>query len=431
MIQNFLFIMQCLWILFIGGIKYVIYADKMNSFIYVITQLGNINIFFLKMFQSLSTNTNLLTSQQMDFLIQYTDDVPFFNNEMNLSFTEDMQKVAEQTESSLLVKNILLPIKSGIIALIYEGTLDGKKIIIKVMRQRIKNKISDALDKTSFLFKILGYLPPFYSLNMINLIEENRMSLLDQTDFTKEVANIQRMQMNCKNTDYVIIPKVYTEYTKYNNNIIVMEYLDGKRLEMVDNNDKDEYSLLLAKFGMKCFLFNRFYHADLHAGNILFMKDINEHKQLGIIDYGLMGELTRDEQTFFYNFITAISADTKDYLVVSKMIMETLVEPRNKSKNMDFLSQMNNSTKTKLYSSLEEIISKALLWKRNITSQDMYEINKLLYRYDLQLARTFCKIALAFAISDSVCEELSHNKTYLENIKLAIESIFDMDMITC
>jgi len=414
-LQNIIFLFQYLSILFVGMIKYIIYKDKIYSFKYVVTKLGNINIFFLKIFQSLSTNTSLLTVEQIDYLTQYTDNVPYTYDEIDTSFIEDIKRESTFELSSSV------PIKSGAMALIYKGILEDEDVIIKVLRKGMREKIEDAINKISFLFSFLIYIPQLQTINASQLIEENRNSMIDQTNFKKEIQNIQRMEKNNENIDYIIVPKVYENYTNINENIIVMKYLDGKRLEEVSDEEKDDYSLLMAKFGMKCFLFNRFFHSDLHAGNVLFMEE-NGGKKVGILDYGLMGELTRDEQTFFFNFITAMSAEIKDIHKLANMIADELIEVRN-NENITIIN------KKIILEELEVLLSKTLR-NNTMNSEDMYQINKALYRYNLQLKRSFCKIAVAFAISDSVCKELCYKKTYLENVKTAMDSIFDMDIMS-
>ena len=88
--------------------------------------------------------------------------------------------------------------------------------------------------------------------------------MMEQLDFNHEVENIKDMYEKNKYIDYVVVPKVYEEYTELNNDMIVMDYIDGIKLSDVMDKDKDVYSYLLAKFGIKCVLFDRLYHGDLH-----------------------------------------------------------------------------------------------------------------------------------------------------------------------
>jgi ubiquinone biosynthesis protein len=304
------------------------------------------------------------------------------------------------------------------ISLIYKGTLNGEKVIIKVLRKNIKNRLNYGLKRMDFLFKIIGYLPYIRSFQLNELIKENKSILISQTNFNNEVENISRMYSNCLNTDYVKIPKVYPEYTNDNNSVIVMEFLDGCKLEQLDENDKDIYCEQLAKFSVKCILYNRLYHADLHPGNILFIKDTcgdRDIRKLGIIDFGIMGELTKNEQNYYFKLLTSI-ANTKNYEDVIDIFLDGLVEPREKIREL---------SKTR-YKILRSELANILNNKQTnyITSCDVFKINTKLRKYNLFLSKSFCKVELCMAISDSVISKLSCNTSYLDYIKENVVSAF-------
>ena len=271
----------------------------------------------------------------------------------------------------------------------------------------------------NFLFKLIGYLPYIKTFQLNELIKENKAILMSQTNFNNEVENINKMYSNCLNTDYVKIPKVYPEYTNDNSSVIVMEFLDGCKLEELDENDKDIYCEQLAKFSVKCILYNRLYHADLHPGNILFIKENGKHK-LGIIDFGIMGELTKNEQNYYFKLLTSI-ANTKDYEDVIDIFLDGLVEPREKIKEL---------SKTR-YQILRSELANILNNKQTnyITSCDVFKINTILGKYNLFLSKNFCKVELCMAISDSVISKLSCNKSYLDYMKENVLSVFNTNGI--
>ena len=311
--------------------------------------------------------------------------------------------------------------KSGMIALVYHAKLNSRDIVIKVLRNGIKEKLVDALDKLSLLISLLNFIPILKNLQLTTLLSENYYSLLSQTDFVMEKQNIQRMYDNCKHTSYLAIPRVYHEFTENDNSVIVMTYLEGRKLEELEDDEKDRYSLLVAKFGMKCLLFNRFYHADLHPGNILFMKDGEEYK-IGILDYGVMGEITQEEQDAFYRFLVCLSK-TKDYKTMADIIIDELVTPVETIQNLKIFDR------NVLYEDLGIVVGNMFETKQSMSVDDIYRINDVLRKYGVCLSRSFCKIELSLAIADSVTEKLSYHSSYLDNVKLAIESIFDREFV--
>lgn len=416
-VKNFLFICRLLHIFTIGNI-YALFFGKEYRFNYIINQLACTNIFFLKIFQSLSTNSKLLTKKQNDYLIQYTDSVPFNNNDINHDFINDIIDISKDKKVNIDVSK---PIQSGAIALIYKGTIGDKNIVVKVKKNNIKRKIEEGINYMYLLGYIIENLDLIPSLDPIILIDENKDIMLKQTDFINEVNNIKRMKKDCLNIDYIKIPEVYPEYTNKNNNIIIMDYIDGKHFKDLKNEEKDDYALLLAKFGIKSFLFNRFYHSDLHIGNILFLD-----KQLGILDFGIMGELTNSEQNIFYEFITNIGSKNKDMNKIIDIIINNLIEQRNKNKKIID----TNILKTDIKQELVDVFSYRLEKNGNINSDDLYEINKVLYKYNLRLSRSFCKVVLAFTISDCVCQEIAYNIPYLKHFENAVDEIFDVNLLS-
>jgi len=420
-ISNIVFLTQTFFICLEFGFLYAINYDEEIRFENFIKQLASLNIFYVKIFQSICTNNYLLNDMQSEYLLKYTDEVPFSSNEIDISIERSLDTTALRIRDNLEIYKhgeYLYPYKSGMISLIYRGTLNGEKVIIKVLRKNIKNRLHFALKRMDFLFKIIGYLPYIRSFQLNELIKENKAILMSQTNFNNEVENISKMYSNCLSTDYVKIPKVYPEYTNDNNSVIVMEFLDGCKLEQLDENDKDIYCEQLAKFSVKCILYNRLYHADLHPGNILFIKDTcgdRDIRKLGIIDFGIMGELTKNEQNYYFKLLTSI-ANTKNYEDVIDIFLDGLVEPREK------IRELSETRYKILRSELANILNKKQT--NYITSCDVFKINTKLRKYNLFLSKSFCKVELCMAISDSVISKLSCNTSYLDYIKESVVSAF-------
>ena len=409
--NNIQFILCSIWIFAKEGIYYLLSKPKAECFIDIVTQLGNINIFYIKLFQTLSTNTHILTQEQIIYLSSYTDNVPYCKEELDYSFIQTTKQVSKELKHSLEIDTTdgeIIPYRSGMIAVVYTGKINNERIIIKVIRKNVLNKLTDALENMNFLVNILSYIPYINILNIRDIVQENKELLLSQTNFNLEVSNIKQMSKNCKNTDYIVIPDVYEEYTQENNNMIVMKLIEGITLEEISDIDKDEYSLLIAKFGIKCLLFNRFYHGDLHSGNILFIKEGGNYK-LGILDFGICGKITREEQEIFYNLFTLIGKSV-DYMDVSKYFINNFVDPK------DSIENLNKIYKIQLIIKIAHLCKLAFS-EAGFGALDLYEISKLLNKYDLYLNRKFCRIEVALAVADSVSSQLYYESSYMINVK--------------
>tara|TARA_B100000530_G_scaffold323605_1_gene259602 strand:- start:6 stop:605 length:600 start_codon:yes stop_codon:yes gene_type:complete len=193
MFSNIIFLLQTLLIVSEYYILYLFKVDQQKRFENAIKQLGSINIFYIKIFQAISTNNFLLTEEQTDYLSRYTDDVPFMSNEIDPFFEMEINKISRRINDNFEINKqgeYLVPLKSGMVSLVYTGTLNGQRVAIKVLRKNIRKKLYDALNKIDFLFKIVGRWPYIRAFNVNELISENRNILIEQTDLKKEVKNI-------------------------------------------------------------------------------------------------------------------------------------------------------------------------------------------------------------------------------------------------
>lgn len=419
MLSNIIFLFKSLSIL---GEYYLLYwfnIDQQTRFENAVRQLSDINIFYTKLFQAISTNNHLLTKEQTEYLTKYTDDVPFASDEIDPSFELEIRKISKQLNHNFEINKqgeYLVPLKSGMVSLVYTGTLNGQRVAIKVLRKNIRQKLDDALNKVDFLMKIIGKWPYIRAFNVNELISENRTILIEQTDLSNEVKNINKIYKNCLHTDYVIIPKVYEEYRAEDASFFVMDYLEGRKLNEISDEEKEVYCLQLAKFGMKCILYNRVYHGDLHPGNILFMKDESGVLRLGIIDFGIIGELTREEQNFYYK-ILKIMSNSSTYIELATIVVNNLIEPKNT------ITSLSTNKYDKLLSDLVVILTKSISVNSSFEASVIYEINRLLRSYNVALSKSFCKIQLCMAVSDSVVNKLSNKTTYLDNVKKIVSNI--------
>jgi len=413
MLSKILFLVISLNILITESIKYFFTNNYENYIINIADRLAKENIFYIKMFQAISTNTNLLTSELMAHLSKYTDHVPYTQDEINENLLQEINDSRLQILSNT-------PINSGTVALVFAGDLDGNPVIIKLIRKNIRMRLLTALENMQFILLFLSYLPCVKHLYIIEVFEENRTLMLNQLDFTKEVRWIETIGEINKNIDHFVIPRVYKEYTELNKNVIVMERLWGDTIRTISPDDMDDYCLLIAKFGLKSILYNRMYHADFHSGNMIFIKSNSGEKRLGIIDYGIIGEITKYEQNYFYEFFKKLFGDNVNSFDVAMCLLDNLVEPK---------ELLNTIQPAILAKKLTPIIEEGLYIEKTLGPRELYYINKELANYDLKLARHFCKIGISLAISDSVCKKLSINKPYIDHIKSAMKSIFPSTML--
>lgn len=399
-------------------ISYLLGRDKDTCIKNVIDKLSKSNILYVKILQGLSTNTNF-SPEILNYINKYTDSVPYTNKDIDKSFMRNINDINYNNNEELLYLSSEVPIKSGVIALIYEGTIGNQKVVIKVKKNNIYNKLLQSLDEIDIFFKILSFFPYIKYLNTSNIIAENRKYLLEQTDFRMEINNIENVYKNFENSEDFIIPKVYCKYTEKYPNMIVMDYINGNKINNVENDDKEEYSKLVAKFGLQCILKHSIYHGDLHPGNILFINE-NGKKKLGILDYGIIGKITKEEKNIFLDFLYTLSIEKDDKKAI-ELLIRKLVEPKS------LIDKLTNEEYNYLFENIRYVINKTLNSKKGSSSlgpDDLYNVNKILYNYNLYIRKSFSRLEIAIAISESICKELSYNNSYMDCIKESLNQLF-------
>ena len=406
------------------------------------------NIFFIKFFQAVCTTSHpLLTDDVLQYLNTFTDNAPYADSEIDVESLERLVR-----EYSIEIKTPFVPIKSGAISLIFEGTLTSEKdqesVIIKCKRVGIDDKIQDAIFNMNHLISFTKIVPHIKNLNVHDIYNENKQSIVDQLSFHKEVRNIEMYysKWNKPGLAYIKIPKVYSEITQQIPNVIVMERIVGNTIYNIDPDDKDRYANLLAKFNFKSVFYDSMYHGDIHPGNVFFIKELkvkskasiddddsensddydssdnandndgnnnnnNDFKKykykLGVIDFGIVGKFSREMQNTIFHLFKGLYEKNHD--AVAHCIIDNLVEPKdaltpeNKSDLIDIISKYSESHFGKET-------------HRFLDAEDIIKINKILYGFGFQFSKEFCKIELSFAISDSVCKLLTNKTTYMDQL---------------
>jgi predicted unusual protein kinase regulating ubiquinone biosynthesis (AarF/ABC1/UbiB family) len=388
-------------------------------------------MFYVKAFQSISSNSQLLSREQIEFLSSYTDNVPFGSEDIDIDFRGAIARVNKNKnnniDNKLIIPPFAMPIKSGMISLIYKGFIGKKKVIIKVARKNIRTRLSNALRQFDLLTRVLVFVFHLQSLGINNIIMENKEMMMLQTNFRNELANIISIREKNKNIDDIVIPRPYKEYTDAYENIIVMDYLEGVTVMQIDTKDRKVYSKQLAQYSLKSILFDRIVHADLHPGNIIFLKDASGKCRSGIIDYGVMLIITKQQQKDFYDFISAlfISKDSKKAFAI---LASSFIEKTVSNNNNNNLEKESLLKKPQIVEKIGHIIENALTTKNMIQPSEIYSINNILYAHGYCLSKAFCKIEMTLAIADSVCRQLTMESNYIDDIKESATKLLTPDI---
>jgi ubiquinone biosynthesis protein len=248
----------------------------------------------------MSTRPDLLPSEIIAELVQLQENVrPFAVAEVKRVVEEDLREPLNNLFDDFEV----VPIASASVAQVHRAKLKGSSIqlAIKVLRPSIARWAE--LDR-SIILGVAHAIELIPSMRMVSPVESARQfcdAINRQLDFRREAANNRRFRANFAGESYVVFPRVYENLSSAR--VLTMEYLEGYRerdLLAVGIDPKKVAGLGMRVFCKMTFI-DGFIHADLHPGNIRFMRD----NRIALFDLGLTAELTDEDrlmfaQTMFY-----------------------------------------------------------------------------------------------------------------------------------
>lgn len=277
---------------------------------------------FIKLGQLLSTRHDLLPVEYIKELSKLQDQVKPFDNEIaHKIIKQELHKEYNQIFSDFSQN----PIASASIAQVYTASLNGKEVIVKLLRPNLSKIINRDICLLKSLIKlILKFNKNIKRFKPDELIIELERVLVDEQDLLREAANASQLRRNFKNNKILYIPNVYWQYcTK---NILVLERISGVSINNIEELDKNNTDLqLLAKRGVEIFFTQVFehclFHGDLHPGNIFIDITNPRDPKYNLIDFGIMGSLGPDEQYYLAANLWAFI--NKDYRKIAELHIES------------------------------------------------------------------------------------------------------------
>lgn len=303
--------------------------NKLNRAVRLRLAFEALGPIFIKFGQALSTRRDLLPDDLSNELTKLQDKVPPFSSKQAVQVIE---KTFKQSINELFSSFNDIPIASASIAQVHSATLmNGKEVVIKVLRPNIKNILTQDTQLLKTIAKLIEYyIPSTRRLRPIEVVAEITRNLLDEIDLHREAANASQLKRNFKDSDIHYVPEVYWQYC--HSNILTIEKITGvpisdiQRLKLLNTDLK-----ILAERGVEIFYTqvfrDCFFHADMHPGNIFVdVTDPRDPKYISI-DFGIVGTLNREDQHYLANNFLAFF--NHDYRRVAELHIESGWVPYN------------------------------------------------------------------------------------------------------
>ncbi|MFP5491295.1 MAG: ABC1 kinase family protein [Bacteriovoracia bacterium] len=271
---------------------------------------------FVKMGQLLATREDLFDPaliRELKKLQNEVKTIPF--SEARTVIQESLGKPISEVFKDIEEK----PIGTASIGVVYRGTLlTGEKVVIKVRRPGIEKTLRTDFEIVRFMVTQLEKVSEGVRyLGLSRVINDFFRATMTELNFLTEAQNCERLKTNLARIDAhkdFVLPQVYR--TISSPNVLVMEFLDGKpfnkyrSLEELGPGMVEKLERSVELFA-HTLLADGFFHADLHGGNFFILKE----QKIGLIDFGLMGTLSKKNRANLIAVLYALVTHNYDNLV--------------------------------------------------------------------------------------------------------------------
>ncbi|WP_159599600.1 ABC1 kinase family protein [Agromyces humi] len=265
---------------------------------------------FIKLGQVLSTRSDLLPPEFIAELAKLQDAAPPVPVEVIRQVVRsELGAEPEQVFASFDDR----PLASASIGQAHTATLDdGTPVVVKVRRPGAVAQVQTDLEILQNLATRASRTWAFArDVDAVGLVAEFAETIRSELDYLKEGRNADRFAHDFEHDPSVVIPRIYWDHTT--SRVLTLARVDG--LNVTDGAALDEAGVnrdLVARRGadivLKMIFEDRFFHADLHPGNLFIQPD----GTIALIDFGMVGVIDEELRDHLSRiFIAMVNGDAE------------------------------------------------------------------------------------------------------------------------
>lgn len=273
---------------------------------------------FVKFGQALSTRYDVLSDSMAASLALLQDQVPPIEGDWAVAALEKAWGSIDAHCAHFDVR----PMASASIAQVYTARLHGgESVVIKLLKPHVREMVA----------RDMGWLKMAAALaercwrdgrrlRLRAVVQEFERFTHDELDLRFEAANASQMRRAFEGSPLLRIPRVHWDLCT--ENILVTERLHGVPIDDIEAlHVRGVNCALLAKRGVEIFftqvLRDRFFHADMHPGNIFVDVSHPSDPHYMAVDFGIVGTLNEVDQRYLAENMLAFFK--QDYARVARL----------------------------------------------------------------------------------------------------------------
>jgi predicted unusual protein kinase regulating ubiquinone biosynthesis (AarF/ABC1/UbiB family) len=257
---------------------------------------------FIKLAQVFGIRADIIPQIYVEELSKLHDQVPPFPTaEVRKRIQDELKQPLETIFDSFQGEALA----AASLGQVHRAKYRGQEVIVKVLRPGVEELVAtDVRVVQNLIFVLEQFIDHHIIRSTRTIVEEFSRVIAEEMDFLHEAENVERFAELYRESEFVIIPKVYREVTTIR--ILVMEFFEGFRVDEVQeikrhNIDTQRMIENLIEFYGGQLLVHGVFHADPHPGNILVQPDA----RIVLVDYGMVVEITPD---FRQELVRAVAA---------------------------------------------------------------------------------------------------------------------------
>ncbi len=299
--------------------------DRGEALAQCLEQLGPI---FIKLGQSISTRPDIFPADMVQSLSRLRNNVLPFSTQEAIAVIE---KATKKSLQALFSSFDAAPLASASVAQVYGAQLhSGEEVVVKVIRPGIDELIKQDIALLRLLAKRID--KKFKNLKRLRLpefIDEFERTLTLELDLRYEASNACLLKRNFKDSAMMYVPTMYWDYCY--KNVLVSERIRGVPIDDIETLRKHHVNMKkLAQDGVKIFFTqvfrDRFFHADMHPGNVFVNIDDPENPVYCAVDFGIMGSISEEDQYYLAKNLLAFFKG--DYETMARLHIQSEWVPK-------------------------------------------------------------------------------------------------------